>query len=87
MSRRSPGSPSTAPGSRQSAVTSVVVPSAASSGPLYAATIGSWSTYTTRASGSTLRTASWVLLRVGRLAPMSMNWRTPWRAIHLAARP
>jgi hypothetical protein len=77
MSRRSPGSPSTASGSRMSAVTTAVVPSLASSSPACAATIGSWSTYTTRASGATRCTAWWVLFWVGRPEPMSMNCRMP----------
>ena len=51
-----------------------------------AATIGSWSTYTTRASGATLSTTSWVLPAAGRPQPMSMNWRMPWAAMNSAAR-
>ena len=51
-----------------------------------ASTIGSLSTYTTRAPGVICCTRSCVLPWVGSPAPMSMNWRIPWSAIHRAAR-
>ena len=51
-----------------------------------ASTIGSLSTYTTRAPGVTCRTRSCVLPWVGSPAPMSMNCRIPRSAIHRAAR-
>ena len=87
ISRSRSGLPAAHSGSRTSASITVVVPSAASSAPACAATIGSLSTYTTRRSRVDLvHRLVGVVLR-GQARPMSMNCRMPWRAIHTAARP
>ena len=54
----------------------------------WARTIGSLSTYTTRASGAASWATSWTLGLVGMPVPMSRNWRTPasstrWRTARL----
>jgi hypothetical protein len=50
------------------------------------ATIGSMSTYTTRASAATACTTSWVFPTVGSPDPTSMNCRIPCSASQRAAR-
>ena len=58
-----------------------------SSARAWLSTIGSLSTYTTRASGST-DWATWcVLSAVGMPVPMSRNWRTPACAMYRTERP
>ena len=86
ISSRACGLSRTLAGSRTSAWTKRVVPPSPSRSRACAATMGSLSTYRTRAPGLAFWMASCVLPLVGRPDPMSMNWRTPRSAIHRAAR-
>ena len=86
MSLRSAGWSRIASGSRRSAQITLIVPPLSRSARLCSSTMGSLSTYTTRAAGTTFWTTSCVFPTVGSPEPMSTNCRTPCCAIHLAAR-
>ena len=73
----SPGSARMRPGSRMSPGTAITPGLLASRLRACEITIGSLSTYATRASGSVCRAMSCVFSTVGSPAPTSMNWRTP----------
>ena len=73
-------------GWRTSAVTTVVAASPASWARPWVSTIGSLSTYATRALGLSSWAISWVLRAVGRPEPRSRNWSMPWSCRYLTAR-
>jgi hypothetical protein len=73
-------------GRRMSAVTTMVLSFFASSACPCARTIGSMSTYATRASGTSRCATSCVLPAVGSPAPMSMNCRMPAAVMNRTAR-
>ena len=81
------GCASSSPGDRTSASTTTVESSPVSSARPWAKTLGSLSTYTTRAPGVTRCAIWWVFCAVGRPEPRSRNCETPWPAMYVTARP
>jgi len=70
-----------------SARTTVVEASSASSARPCRNTLGSLSTYTTRAERFIVCAIWCVFCTVGRPEPRSRNWVTPWATMYLTARP